>query len=89
LLENHDPKVIYLIDEVGDTTYVEYPSISNNGIVYIATYGRGLYKCEDFVQKTGESIEENTSFVSSLEMSIYPNPVVNEATISFNINEIL
>ena len=88
LLENHDPRNVYLVDEVGDTTVVSYPSISNNGIVYIATYGRGLYKCEDFVQKEAESIEENNSLVgSSLEMNIYPNPVVSEATINFNVKE--
>ena len=85
LLENHDSRYIYLVDEVGDTTSISYPSISNNAIVYIATYGRGLYKCEDFVQKEGESIEENTSFVNSLEMNIYPNPIVNNATINFNV----
>ena len=87
LLENHDSRYVYLIDEVGDTTSIQYPSISNQDIVYIATYGRGLYKCEDFVQKDGESIEENNSFANSLEMSIYPNPVVSEATINFNVEE--
>ena len=87
LLENHDPRVIYLVDEVGDTTSVSYPSISNNAIVYIATYGRGLYKCEDFVKQEGESIEENISFVNTLEMNIYPNPIVNEATINFSVEE--
>ena len=85
LLENHDTKYVYLVDEVGDTTSVGYPSISNNAVVYIATYGRGLYKCEDFVQKDGESIIENTTSASSFEMSIYPNPVVSEATINFNV----
>ncbi|MBO5958020.1 MAG: T9SS type A sorting domain-containing protein [Bacteroidales bacterium] len=86
LLENHDPRYVYLVDEVGDITTIGFPSIKNNGVVYIATYGRGLYKCEDFVQKEGESIVENiTSSTSALEMSIYPNPVVSEATINFNI----
>ena len=86
LLENHDSKYVYLIDEVGDTTSIQYPSISNNGIVYIATYGRGIYKCEDFVQGTGESIVENTTnSTNALEMNIYPNPVVSEATINFNV----
>ena len=85
LLENHDTKYVYLVDEVGDTTSVGYPSISNNAVVYIATYGRGLYKCEDFVQKDGESIIENPTSASSFEMSIYPNPVVSEATINFNV----
>ena len=86
LLENHDSRYVYLIDEVGDTTSIQYPSISNQDIVYIATYGRGLYKCEDFVQGESESIVENiTSSTSALEMSIYPNPVVSEATINFNV----
>lgn len=86
LLENHDSKYVYLIDEVGDTTSIQYPSISNQDIVYIATYGRGIYKCEDFVQGTGESIVENTTnSTNALEMSIYPNPVVSEATINFNV----
>ncbi len=85
LLENHDSKYIYLIDEVGDTTSIEFPSISNNAVIYIATYGRGLYKCENFVQKEGESIIENTTSAGSFEMSIYPNPVVSEATINFNV----
>ena len=86
LLENHDSKYVYLIDEVGDTTSIQYPSISNQDIVYIATYGRGIYKCEDFVQGTGESIVENTTnSTDALEMNIYPNPVVSEATINFNV----
>ena len=87
LLENHDSRYIYLVDEVGDTTSVSYPSISNNAVVYIATFGRGLYKCEDFVKQEGESIEENTSIAKSLEISIYPNPVVSEATINFSVEE--
>ena len=86
LLENHDSKYVYLIDEVGDTTSIQYPSISNQDIVYIATYGRGIYKCEDFVQGTSENIVENTTnSTNALEMSIYPNPVVSEATINFNV----
>ena len=89
LLENHDGKTTYVVDEMGEISESGYyPGISNNTIVYIATYGRGLYKSEYFVQKEAESIEENTSLVnSSLEMSIYPNPVVSEATINFNVNE--
>ena len=87
LLENHDSKSVYLIDEVGDTTSISYPSISNNAVIYIATYGKGLYKCENFVQKEGESIIENTASVNSLELNIYPNPVISEATINFNVEE--
>ena len=89
VLENHDPKYVYLIDEVGDTTAIEYPAIKNQDIVYIATYGRGLYRCNDYVKTDGENVNiiENTSAVKTMELSIYPNPVASEATISFNMNE--
>ena len=90
LLANHDPKYIYLVDEVGDSTAIRYPAISNQGVVYIATYGRGLYKTEEYVKGASESIIENTSSSTSssaLEMNIYPNPVVSEATINFNVAE--
>lgn len=87
LLENHDNKYIYLVDEVGDVTSIEFSSITNKDIVYIATFGKGLFRCNDFVQKDGEDIQENISSVKSLEMNVYPNPVVNEATISFNVEE--
>ena len=87
LLENHDPRYIYLYDEVGEVTSIEYSSIKNQGIVYVATYGRGLYKCEDYMpERASESIIENTtSSTRALEMSIYPNPVVSEATIKFDV----
>ena len=88
LLENHDRIITYVVDEMGEVSVSgNYPGISNNAVVYIATYGRGIYKCEDFVQNDGESIIENATSASSLEMSIYPNPVVSEATINFNVEE--
>lgn len=87
LQENRPGREVYLIDEIGDTTVLEYQGVSNNGIVYVATYGKGLYRCNNFVSTTDESIQENTSLVKSLDMNIYPNPVVNEATINFNVEE--
>ena len=84
---NRPNRYIYLVDEVGDVTTVEYSGITNSGMVYIATYGKGLYKCDNFVNTTTESIEENTTMVNSLELNIFPNPVETEATINFNIEE--
>ena len=86
-LENHDPRPIHLVDEVGDVTSIYYPGISNQNVVYVATFGRGLFRCNDYAQRDGESIIENTSSAKSLEMNVYPNPVVSEATISFNVEE--
>ncbi len=91
LLKNNEAKYIYGIDENGNldmnNILAEYPAITNQDIVYIATYGKGLYRCNDFTTKNGESIIENTSAVKTMELSIYPNPVVSEATISFKVAE--
>lgn len=85
---NHDNKYVYLIDEVGDTTTTVYPGVFNEGFVYVATYGRGLYKCDTYKANNGEiSVEENTANTNALEMSIYPNPIVNDATVSFNLDK--
>ena len=46
---NHENKYEYLVDEVGDVTTIEYPGIFNEGMIYIATYGRGLYKCDNYL----------------------------------------
>ena len=87
LQANHDNKYIYLIDEIGDTVVTEYPGVFNEGMIYVATYGRGLYKCDTYKANNSEiNVEENT-VANTTEMSIYPNPIVNDATISFSIEK--
>ena len=87
VLANHDNKYIHLVDEVGDIVTTEYPGIFNEGVIYIATYGRGLYKCDTYKVNNSEiNVEENIA-ANTVEMSIYPNPIVNDATISFSIEE--
>ena len=88
LQANHDNKYVYLVDEVGAVTTIEYPGVFNQGMVYVATYGRGLYKCDSYRANNSEiSVEENIVNTNTIEMSIYPNPVANQATISFNIED--
>ena len=88
LIANHEDLYTYLVDEIGAITTIEYPGVSNEGFIYAATYGRGLYKCDFFKAEDNEeiSVEENTDN-QTIEMSIYPNPIVNEATIEFNVEE--
>ena len=84
---NHENRYIHLVDEVGAIVTTEYPGIFNEGVIYIATYGRGIYKCDKYkVNDTELDVEENTT-VANNEMSIYPNPIVNNATLSFNIEK--
>ncbi len=86
-MTNHDDSYTYLIDEMGDTLTIVHDGIFNEGMIYAATYGRGIYKCanylEDGIENSVDEIEDNTA----LTMSVYPNPVVENATISFNLTE--
>lgn len=70
-----------------DTTVLNYPGTNNYGIIYAATFGRGLYRCNNFRKPVG--IEENPSFTASneLSMSVYPNPITDQATLKFDITE--
>lgn len=86
LLANHETEYIYLIDEQNDTTIITYPGISNEGMIYAATYGRGLFNCDTYkTKKNNTGIDENT-VVDVLNMSIYPNPIVNNAVINFDLD---
>lgn len=88
LKTNHDDLYKYLIDEVGDTTVITYPGVFNEGAIFAATYGRGLFRCDNYLalDNSDVNVEENT-LTNTIGMSIYPNPIVNDATIRFNLDE--
>ena len=62
-----------------------YPGVYNTGIIYAATYGRGLFRCENFKKYSGDNVEEN-EVVAQPSLNIYPNPVSDQATIDFEAN---
>ena len=89
LQANREDSYKYLIDEVGDTTIITYPGIFNEGAIFAATYGRGLYRCNTHLvedDNTDVNVEENFTN-TTLGINIYPNPIVNDATIEFNMTE--
>ncbi|MGB0881773.1 MAG: T9SS type A sorting domain-containing protein [Vicingaceae bacterium] len=64
---------------------------TNSGTVYLGTHGRGFYKAEDLgginvaVEENEEELTEAEGFASSL--ALFPNPMTNDGTLSFKINE--
>ena len=68
-----------------DTTYIVYPGVHNKGVIYAATYGRGVFRCENFKQESGDGVPDEPVAVETT-VSIFPNPVQGQATISFNVN---
>lgn len=63
-----------------------YPGVHNTGIIYAATYGKGVFRCENYKQHTGDNVPE-TPAVAEVAVSLYPNPVQGEATVKFNAAE--
>ena len=68
-----------------DTTVVEYPGVHNKGIIYAATYGRGVFRCENFKQESGTGVPEMPVVVNETKVSLYPNPVQGQATVNFTV----
>lgn len=64
---------------------------TNSAVVYLGTHGRGYYSSSDFegilisVDENEEDLVSGDGFVASL--NVYPNPLNNNGTISFNLNE--
>lgn len=70
-----------------DTLVLSYPGTNNFGIVYAATFGRGLFRCNNFRKPVG--IDENPQEVTAdqMQLSIFPNPVLNQAYANFEIKD--
>ena len=81
-----DQKVVTIIDGVEEIT--TYPGVNNQGMVYAATYGRGLFRCENYrKQYSGQGVAENTVAAAQGKVDMYPNPVRDAAKVSFELNE--
>lgn len=84
ILFQEDKTVVTENEEGGFTTV--YPGIYNTGVIYAATYGRGVFRCENY-KKEFESVPETPVVANEINVSMYPNPVQSQATLSFNLNE--
>jgi len=69
----------------GQESWEIYPGIENSGMIYAATYGRGIFRCETFGEVGYD--EPGTDNKSVSQISIYPNPVVTSATVAFNLDK--
>jgi len=64
-----------------DTTYVVYYGVNNYGVIYGATYGRGLISLDEFQQPVGISEPGRTDLENGF--MIYPNPANDRVTVAF------
>ncbi len=64
-----------------------YPAINNYGDIYCATFGRGVFR-DDTYHYVGIDDDKYTDPVASENnLTIFPNPVMNEANISYQLNQ--
>ena len=63
-----------------------YPEILTYGSIYIATYGRGIFRDETYRTVGIEELPHNNISIKS-SVSVYPNPASNYATVSMEINK--
>ena len=86
VLANHETKIDTLYDEMGVATYVFYPGIFNEGMIYAATYGNGIMSCSSYKEGSDLNVDENLANVN-VQVTVYPNPVRGTAQFSFNMVE--
>lgn len=67
---------------------LQFPNVTNYGTIYIGTHGRGIYECTKFtsINENSFNSELNNQF-KPLTVSLYPNPVNENATIKFNLSK--
>ncbi len=71
LLFHEDEQTMNVTDE--GTFITDYPGVHNTGVIYAATYGRGVFRCENYKQDF-IGVPEN-QVVEQANVSMYPNPV--------------
>jgi hypothetical protein len=84
IMYREDVTVTTVIDSI--TMETVYPGTNNQGVIYAATYGRGLFRCETYRQHSANSVPE-TPVVAESKVSMYPNPVRDAAKVCFELND--
>ena len=69
----------------GTTLYEIYPKITNYGMIYSATYGRGIFRDESFGKVGIEENHANNGSANIGALTIYPNPASDFISIKFDL----
>jgi len=69
----------------GLTLYEIYPKITNYGMIYAATHGRGIFRDETYGSVGVEENPGNGGSASTGTLTIYPNPASDYISVAFNL----
>jgi hypothetical protein len=78
-------KTIRLVNG-NEVTFITYPGTNNWGTIYAATFGRGLFMCDDFFLVDVEEIPGPGS-QNVADILLYPNPAHSNIYIEFNADK--
>ncbi len=83
-LINKAADTVQLINGI-ETLILDYPGTNNYGIVYGASFGKGLFRCNQFRKPVG--IDEPKALVSQNEipLTLFPNPSILLTKLSFEL----
>jgi hypothetical protein len=75
-------------DLVTNEPFYEYfPPVDNLGDIYFATHGRGIFKVDMDYTGVEENAENNQGQQGELQFSIYPNPALDDVTLSLKLQK--
>jgi hypothetical protein len=69
-----------------DSTFVTYPGSNNYGVIYAATYGRGIFTSKKYQKPVG-IISHELSENLALELNVFPNPASTSATLEYKLSQ--
>lgn len=68
-----------------DTVVKHFPGTNNYGIIYAATFGRGLMRCNDFRKPVGLGEQLSNDKANAIPLTIYPTPAHGSVTLQFDL----
>jgi len=86
-VKESETKTVAVGELGGETVYRTYKGISNHGVIFASTYGRGMWKSRNFVGV--DEIEPGNTDAQNGKLTMYPNPAIDKVTIELDeeINE--
>jgi hypothetical protein len=70
----------------GDPAKIDYPGVSNYGVIYAATHGAGLFVDSTYLTSTGiNRYEPNSKSANENTLKVYPNPANSYFSIDYTL----
>lgn len=76
---------VYMLTQQQNTYWNMNCEVTNYGTIYAGTHGRGVFECTKYTSIPDHYQPGTNVATAPMSLSLYPNPVVDNATISFTL----